>query len=66
MKGGIDYVYSRGLFYPTTGFGGFFEELERMRRDMDRLVEGFGGRHFMMRERRVFSLVNLTEDKDAY
>jgi len=56
----------RGLFYPTTGFGNAFEELERMRRDMDRLVEGFGGRSLSLPTAGVFPLVNLTEDKDGY
>ncbi|MBN1471290.1 MAG: Hsp20/alpha crystallin family protein [Syntrophaceae bacterium] len=56
----------RGLFYPTTGFGSAFEELERMRRDMDRLLEGFSGRAFLPSGAGVFPLVNLTEDKDAF
>jgi len=56
----------RPFYYPTMGFRTSFDELERMRRNMDRLLEGFGSRSFLPQTAGVFPLVNLTEDKDGY
>ena len=43
-----------------------FEELERMRRQMDRLFEGLSGRLLSEPTAGVFPLVNVTESKDNY
>ena len=53
-------------FFLDMGLRGAFSELERMRQDMDRLMEGFGGRFFSLPTAGVFPLINLTEDKDGY
>jgi len=59
-------IIRRPIYYPTTGFKSTFEELERMRQDMDRLFGGLGGRYTAPQTAGVFPLVNLTEDKDGY
>ena len=56
----------RPMDYPGWGFRSAFEELDRMRRDMDRLFEGFGGKSVGPFGAGVFPLVNLTEDRDHY
>jgi len=56
----------RPFDYPTWGFRGAFEELERMRREMDRLFEGFGGRPLRPFGAGGFPALNLTEDRDRY
>jgi HSP20 family protein len=43
-----------------------FEELERMRRQMDRLFEGLSGRVLGEPSPGVFPLVNVTESSDNY
>jgi len=43
-----------------------FEELERMRRHMDRLFEGLSGRLLSEPTAGVFPLVNVTEGSDNY
>ncbi|MCX7823703.1 MAG: Hsp20/alpha crystallin family protein [Syntrophobacterales bacterium] len=43
-----------------------FEELRQLRREMDRLFESVMGRRAWPVTGRVFPLVNITEDKDAY
>ena len=43
-----------------------FDELNRMRRDMERLSEGFSRGFTGGSSAGVFPLINLTEDKDAY
>ena len=43
-----------------------FEELERMRRQMDRLFEGLTGRLLSEPTAGVFPLVNVTEANDNY
>ena len=47
-------------------FRSSFEDLERMRREMDRLFDRFAGRTSRLMGAGVFPLVNLTEDKDNY
>ncbi len=59
-------VIRRPFDYPTWGFRSAFQELDRMRREMDRLFEGFGGRTLRPFGAGVFPLVNLTEDSDNY
>jgi len=43
-----------------------FEELEKMRRQMDRLYEGFRGDPWREPSAGVFPLTNVTEDKDSF
>ncbi len=52
--------------WPTGGWGSPFEELERMKRQVDRLSEGLTGRFFGEPTAGVFPLINLTEDHDNY
>jgi HSP20 family protein len=49
-----------------TGWRSPFEELERMRREMDWLTEGLTGRLFREPTAGVFPLMNVTEDNDNY
>jgi len=56
----------RPIFLPGISFRSTFSELDRMRQEMDRLMEGFGDRLFTPQSAGVFPLVNLTEDKDHY
>ena len=56
----------RPFYFPGVSFRGAFSELERMRQDMSRLMEGFGSSFLMPQTAGVFPLVNLTEDKDGY
>ncbi|MBW1697949.1 MAG: Hsp20/alpha crystallin family protein [Deltaproteobacteria bacterium] len=56
----------RAFDFPTWDFRRAFEELERMRRDMDRLFESFGQRAFRPFGVGVFPLINLTEDRNNY
>lgn len=52
--------------WPSYGFRSPFEELDRVRREMDRLSGGLGGG--ILREPRagVFPLMNITENKDGF
>ena len=43
-----------------------FEELNRMKREMERLTEGFSGSFTSSSSAGVFPLMNLTEDNGAY
>jgi len=52
--------------FPNWGFRSTFDEIDRMRRDMDRLFDGLSGRYFRPVSSGVFPAVNLTEDKDNY
>ncbi|UCF85795.1 MAG: Hsp20/alpha crystallin family protein [Desulfobacteraceae bacterium] len=52
--------------WPTSGWRTPFEELERMRRQMDRLTEGLTARLFREPAAGVFPLLNMTEDTDNY
>ncbi|MEW6670295.1 MAG: Hsp20/alpha crystallin family protein [Thermodesulfobacteriota bacterium] len=56
----------RTFYFPNMSLRGAFSELDRMRQDMDRLLEGFGGRLSRQPAAGVFPLINLTEDKDGY
>jgi HSP20 family protein len=49
-----------------TGWRSPFEELERMRREMDWLTEGLTGGLFREPTAGVFPLINVTEDNDNY
>ena len=52
--------------FPASEWTSPFDELERMRRDMDRLSEGLTRGIFREPTAGVFPLMNVTEDKDDY
>jgi HSP20 family protein len=52
--------------FPAWDWTSRFDELERMRRDMDRLSEGLTRGIFREPMAGVFPLMNVTEDKDSY
>lgn len=59
-------IYTRAIDFPRWGWRGVFEEMDRMKRDMDRLFGNLSGRGFPSLKAGVFPLLNLTEDKDKY
>ena len=59
-------IIKRMFDFPTYGWRGAFDELERMRRDMDRLFGQVAGRAYWPTHAGVFPLVNVTEDKDHF
>jgi len=56
----------RRISFPDYGWKSAFSDLERMRRDMDRLFEQVTGGAYRPLSAGVFPLINLTEDKDNY
>jgi HSP20 family protein len=52
--------------WPTGDWRSPFDELERMRRELNRLAGGFAGSVFRVPTAGVFPLVNVTEDQDNY
>jgi len=52
--------------WPSLEWRSPFDELDRMRRDMDRLSEAFTGPSFREPLSGVFPLMNVTEDPDNY
>ncbi|UCF90193.1 MAG: Hsp20/alpha crystallin family protein [Desulfobacterales bacterium] len=59
-------LYRRMFDLPTWRFRSSFEELERIRRQMDRLLGEFTGTPSPRTRAGVFPLINLTEDQDSY
>ena len=59
-------IYRRLFDLPTWRVRSPFEELERMRSQMDRVMEGFQGAPVFRPTAGVFPAVNLTEDKNRY
>ena len=59
-------VYKKLFGVPAWRIRSPFEELERMRNRMDRLIDGFSRGSFETSSAGVFPLVNLTEDKENY
>lgn len=61
-------MLTRSLFgFPVRGLANPFSELERMRRDMDRLSDAlFGKAGSRLLTPGAFPAVNITEDKDHY
>ena len=51
---------------PTYGFEAPFDEIEKMRRQMDRLAGQFSGGYSTEHFAGVYPLVNVTEDKDNF
>ena len=58
-------IYRRFFDYPTWRVRSPFEELERLRQQMDRLYDDTRG-PFQRPHAGVFPLINLTEDADHY
>lgn len=58
-------IYRRFLGFPGWEFRSPFTELERMKRQMDRLMEGLSG-SYQRTAAGVFPLINLTETKDSF
>ncbi|MBW2005782.1 MAG: Hsp20/alpha crystallin family protein [Deltaproteobacteria bacterium] len=52
--------------WPTRGWTSPFEELERIRRQMDSLTQGFARGLWREPTSGVFPLMNVTEDKNSY
>ena len=59
-------VYRRLFGVPTWPLQSPFEELERMRNRMDRLIDGVSRGSFAASPAGVFPLINLAEDKANY
>ncbi|MFZ0726736.1 MAG: Hsp20/alpha crystallin family protein [Desulfobacterales bacterium] len=60
-------IFRRPSYFPTWGMGSAFEELERMRRQLDEVFGGGTGRRsYRLSGAGVFPLINLTEDKENY
>jgi HSP20 family protein len=59
-------VYKRLFGVPAWRIRSPFEELERMRSRMDRLIDGFTRGSFETSSAGVYPLINLTEDKENY
>ena len=59
-------LYRQLFGVPSFRYGSPFNELDIMRRQMDRLMDAFTGESFRGRTAGVFPLVNLTEDPDNY
>lgn len=59
-------IYRRMTGFPRWRARTPFEELEKMRSQMDRLLSGFSGRSSRPGRTGVYPPINLTEDKDNY
>jgi HSP20 family protein len=59
-------LFRRTSDWPSYGLRSPFEELDRMRRDMDRLAGGLGRGMFRETRAGVFPLMNITENKDGF
>ena len=60
-------IYGRMYGFPRWRFSSPFEELDRMRRQMDQLFEDLSGTRLRSMTRAgVFPAVNLTEDKNNF
>lgn len=59
-------MFFRRIHYPTYNFSRSFEELERMRTEMERLFGQATGGLLSPPAAGVFPLINLSEDKEKY
>lgn len=59
-------IFRRPFYPPSWGLASAFEELERMRRQLDEMSGGLGQRPYRLLDAGVFPLVNLSENKDSY
>ena len=65
-KGGVTMIYRRFYNAPTVSFRSAFDQLERMRRQFDRLLgEEYGAGRGML-SAGVYPQINLTEDADKF
>lgn len=58
-------IYRRFFGFPSWEFRSPFAELERMKRQMDRMLEGVAT-SYQRPDAGVFPLINLTESKDSF
>jgi HSP20 family protein len=58
-------IYRRFFGFPSYEFRNPFAEIERMKRQMERLLEGVAG-PYQRQDAGVFPLINLTESKDSF
>ena len=58
-------MYRRFFGFPSWESRNPFAELERMKRQMERLLEGVRG-PYLRQDAGVFPLINLTESKDSF
>lgn len=59
-------IPKRMMDFPNYGWRSAFEDLERMRHDMDRLFGQIVGRAYWPPHAGVFPLVNISEDQQNY
>jgi len=59
-------ILKRMLDFPNYGWRSAFDDLERMRRDMDRLFGQVVGRAYWPTHAGVFPLVNISEDRENF
>lgn len=59
-------IYRTAFGLPSWNVRNAFEELNKMRREMDRIFDGFPTRRLSEYGGSVFPAMNLTEDKDYY
>ena len=59
-------ITRRFLDFPGFGWRSHFSELDRMRKNLDSILNQFEKRPTAMATAGVFPLINLTEDKDTY
>ena len=59
-------ILKRMFDFPNYGWRSAFDELERVRQDMDRLFGQFAGRAYWPTHAGGFPLVNVTEDQDHF
>jgi HSP20 family protein len=59
-------IYRRVYNYPTMGYRNAFEQLDRMRRQFERLFDGDLGMQPGLIGSGVFPQINLTEDADRF
>ena len=59
-------IFRQPFYSPTWGLASAFEELDRMRRQLDEMSGGLEQRPYRLLGARVFPLINLSENKDNY
>ncbi|HIJ20939.1 MAG TPA: Hsp20/alpha crystallin family protein [Deltaproteobacteria bacterium] len=59
-------IFRRVSEWPSWNWRGQWEEMEKLRRQMDVLSGGLSGRLFAETSAGVFPLMNMTEDSDHY
>ena len=59
-------ILKRMFDFPNYGWRSAFDDLERMRRDMDRLFGQVAGQAYWPTHAGVFPLVNVSEDQDHF